>query len=184
MHDREIIDLFFARNEEAIREMDHSYGSIIFQLSFRILKSREDAEENQNDTYMEAWNTIPPVRPFSLRAYLLKICRRKSLNRLNRRKAKKRNAELVALTEEIANCIPDRRQDEEIKAKELGRLLGLFLDTLSVEHRDILISRSFCMEPIPEIARKYGYSETKVRSILFRTRKHLKKFLESEDIWI
>ena len=184
MDDKEIINLYFARNEEAIRETDIAYGNMVLGLSYRILQSHEDAEENQDDTYLQAWRTIPPVHPFSLRAFILKICRRKALDKLDRRKAKKRNAELVALTDEMENCIPDTRQEEEADAKELSRLLNQFLGTLSAEHRDILISRCFCMEPVPAIAKEYGYSETKVRSILFRTRKRLKKYLESEDIWI
>ena len=184
MKDREIIDLYFARNDEAIRETDIVYGNMILSLSYRILQSHEDAEENQNDTYMQAWQVIPPVHPFSLRAFLLKICRRKALDKLDRRKAKRRNAKLVELTNEMENCIPDTRLEEELKTKELSRLLNLFLGTLSAEHRDILISRCFSMESISEIAKEYGYSETKVRSILFRTRKNLKEYLESEGIWI
>ena len=184
MEDREIIDLYFARNDEAIHETNIAYGSMILNLSYRILQSHEDAEENQDDTYLQAWHTIPPVHPFSLRAFLLKICRRKALDKLDRRKAKKRNVELVELTEEMENCIPGTKLEEAMETKELSRLLNLFLGTLSTEHRDILISRCFSMESIPEIAKEYGYSETKVRSILFRTRKHLKEYLESEGIWI
>ena len=184
MEDTDIIRLYFERDENAIAETDAAHGRDIFRLSLRILASQEDAEENQNDTYLKAWQTIPPVKPFSLRAYLLKICRSRAFDRLDREKAKKRHGEVVALTEEMERCIPDGRQEDMMEAKELGRLINRFLDTLPDEHRDILIARCFELESIPAIASDYGFSETKVRSILFRVRKHLKEYLESEGFWI
>ena len=184
MDEKDIIDLYFARNEEAIRETDYAFGDAIRSLSYRILQTTEDSEENLNDTCMTAWRTIPPVRPFSLRAYLLKICRRKALDRLNTGGPQKQNEELAALTEEMENCIPDSRLKEQAEKIELSRLINHFLGTLSVERRDILIARYFCLESIPEIAGDFGYSETRIRFILFRVRKSLKKTLESEGILI
>ena len=183
MDDREIISLYNRRDEEAIRETDAEYGKQVYGLSYRILENREDAEENKDDTYLQAWRTIPPTKPVSLLAYLLKICRNYALNRIDWKHAKKRHAEIVELSDELANCIPDNRV-EEFSAAETGRLISMFLRRLPAEQGDILLRRCFSLESIPMIAQSYGYSETKVRSILFRTRKQLKEYLESEGIQV
>ena len=178
MDDDEIIGMYFARDEEALRETDRVYGRDLLRLALRLLGNREDAEENRDDTYLTAWNTIPPVRPRSLAAFLYKICRNHALDRIDSRKTRKRSAVLVELTDELANCIPGGSVEEEIDAKETGRLLSAFLKRLSWEERYIMMARCFQMESIGSIAEVLGSSQGRVRTILYRTRKRLKQYLE------
>ena len=176
--DDEIVDLYFARDEEAIRESDYAYGKMIHKLSFRILANREDAEENKDDTYLTAWNAIPPVKPISLGAFLMKICRNHAIDRLNRKTAKKRSAILIELSDELADCIPGGNVEDIVEEKELGRLLSVFLESLPVEERYIMTSRCFFMKDTAEIASVLHCSQGRVRTILYRTRLNLRKYLE------
>ena len=121
MEDTKIIELYFARSEEAICQTDAAYGRKLFSLADRILQNDEDSEEAVSDTYMKTWETIPPHRPTYLFAYLAKICRHFALGKLDWKKAAKRNAEVVSLTEEMSLCIPDRRRE--------ARYIVLFVPT-------------------------------------------------------
>ena len=107
MDDSKIIELFFARSEDAIKHTNDVYGRRLFYLADNIVHNDQDAEESVNDTYMKAWDTIPPQRPEHFFAYIAKICRNFALKRIDWQKAKKRNAEVVTLTQEMENCIPD-----------------------------------------------------------------------------
>ena len=131
MDDSKIIELFFARNEDAIKHTDDTYGRRLFHLADNIVHNDQDAEESVNDTYMKAWDTIPPQRPEHFFAYIAKICRNFALKRIDWQKAKKRNAEVVTLTQEMENCIPDTYRDMEADERELGRILDAFLRTLT-----------------------------------------------------
>lgn len=182
MNDSQIISLFFDRNELAIKETNNIYGRKLYTLSNNILNNREDAEESVSDTYLETWNSIPPKRPLHFYAFLASICRNLSLNRLDWKMAAKRNAEVVALTLELENCIPDSRQDSEMDCSELRRLLEQFLESLSKENRMIFLRRYLYVDTIAEIASRYDISESKVKTQLHRTRKKLRKHLEEEGI--
>lgn len=182
MDDRKIIDLFFARDEDAIRHTAERYGQRLYGLAERILRNMQDAEESVSDTYFRAWDTIPPKRPDSLFAYLAKICRNLSLKRLDWKTAAKRNAEVVCLTQEMENCIPDTRRDQELDARELGRILDSFLRTLSEENQLIFLRRYWYADTIGEIAQRYGLSEGAVLMRLNRTRSKLAVYLEKEGI--
>ena len=182
LSDEQIIELYFRRDEEAVRLTDRFYGGDVFRLSYRILESREDAEENRNDTWMRTWQSIPPVRPRFFPAWLLKICRNLALGRLEFRNAKKRNAAIVELTDEMEACIPDNRLEEQAAEAELEGIINAFLKTLPKEQRNILLRRCFLMEPVSEIARSFGYSEGKVSTILWRAKGKLKTYLEKEGI--
>ena len=114
MEDAKIIELFWERNEQAVKETDTAYGRKLYVLSNNILNNKEDAEESVSDTYMEAWNSIPPKRPKYFYAFLASVCRNMSFNRLDWRLAAKRNAEVVTLTQEMEMCIPDIRQNGEM----------------------------------------------------------------------
>ena len=184
MEDETIITLFWERNEQAIRETDAAYGRKLFALSNRILGDREDAEESVSDTYLEAWNAIPPKRPRNLYGFLAAICRNLSFNRLDWKLAAKRNAEVVLLTQEMENCIPDRRLDGEMDGRELRRVLERFLQSLSQESRLIFLRRYLYVDTVSEIAARYHISESKVKTQLHRTRKKLKAYLEKEDICV
>ena len=182
MEDSKIIELFFARNEDAIRHTDDTYGRKLFALADNIVKDHQDAEESVNDTYLKAWDTIPPKRPVHFFAYLAKICRHFALGRLDWKKAAKRNAEVVSLTSEMELCIPDERRALQLEAKELGRLLDSFLRTLTPENRMVFMRRYWYVDTIAEIAMRYSISESAVNMRLNRTRAKLCTYLEQEGI--
>ena len=132
--DEKIIDLFFERSEQGIRELDHKYGAICHTLSYNILNNRQDAEECVNDAYLGAWNTIPPVRPNPLLSYIVKIVRNISLKIYWGKEAAKRSGHYKIALEEIEGCIADQKTvEDEIEARELARIIGAFLDTLTRE---------------------------------------------------
>jgi len=182
MEDRAIIELYWKRDETAIRETDAAYGDRLQELSRHILDSREDARECVNDTYLKTWETIPPQRPNFFFAFLSKICRYISFGRLDWNNAAKRRADLVALTEELERCIPDRRVQDQLEARELGRILSAFVSTLPKDSRLIFLRRYWHLDTTEEIAKKYGFSVSKVKTQLHRTRAKLHAYLEQEGI--
>ena len=184
MEDSKILDLYWSRNEDAIAETDAVYGGRLCNLAQRIVLSWEDAEESVSDTYMKAWETIPPQRPCYFFAYLAKICRNFALGKLDWKNAAKRRAEVVALTKEMELCIPDESRDRELAGKELGRLLNSFLANLPAESRCIFLRRYWYVDTVAEIAQRYGISESKVKTQLHRTRKKLSIFLEKEGVMV
>lgn len=184
MEDRQIIDLYFRRDENAITQTAAAYGSKLYNLSHRILQNREDAEESVSDTYLKAWESIPPQRPVYFYAYLSKICRFLAFGRLDWRNAAKRKAEVVELTAEMELCIPDLRNELQMESEELGRLLNEFLGTLPEDSRKIFMRRYWYTDSIAEIAQRYGIGESKVKTRLFRARNALRTFLEKEGITV
>ena len=182
MDDSKIIELFFARNEDAIKHTDDTYGRRLFHLADNIVHNDQDAEESVNDTYMKAWDTIPPQRPEHFFAYIAKICRNFALKRIDWQKAKKRNAEVVSLTQEMENCIPDTYRDMEADERELGRILDAFLRTLTPENQMVFLRRDWYVDTIAEIAVRYGISESAVQMRLNRTRSKLAMHLAKEGI--
>ena len=184
MDDGKIIDMFFARNEDAIRHTDAAYGRRLYHLADRIVENGQDAEESVSDTYLKAWNTIPPRRPQHLFAYLAKICRNFSLDRLDWKNAAKRKAEVVSLTQEMELCIPDTQRERQRDGKELGMLLDAFLRTLTPENRMVFLRRYWYVDTIAEIAVRYGLSESAVQMRLSRTRAKLCTYLEKEGIFV
>ena len=182
MEDAKIIDLYWARNEDAITHTELTYGKKLRTLAQRIVLSREDAEESVSDTYMKAWETIPPQRPNYFFAYLAKICRHFALDKLDWKNAAKRKAEVVSLTQEMELCIPDESRERELEGKEIVRALNRFLGTLSAENRVVFLRRYWYMDSIAEIAVRYGFSESKVKTLLHRTRKNLRDYLAKEGI--
>lgn len=184
MEDKAIIELFWVRNEIALKETEKKYGSNLHQLAMKILYCYEDAEESVNDTYLTAWNTMPPTKPLYLFSYLAKICRFKSFEKLDWKTAKKRQAEIVELTAEMETCIPASTLEENFKSEELGHLLNIFLAGLSEEKRLIFMRRYWYGDSINDISQRYGIGESKVKVSLLRTRNKLKKFLEKEGILV
>ncbi|MGM9605080.1 MAG: RNA polymerase sigma factor [Faecousia sp.] len=182
MEDSKIIELFFARSEDAIKHTDETYGRRLFHLAENIVKNGQDAEESVSDTYMKAWDTIPPQRPQHFFAYLAKICRNFALRRLDWKNAGKRKAEIVSLTEEMEMCIPDLSRDREMEAKELSMVLDRFLRTLTPENQMVFLRRYWYVDTIAEIAARYGISESAVLMRLNRTRAKLCTYLEKEGI--
>ena len=160
MTDSQIIALFWERNEDAIQETDAVYGRKLYAISDKILRSTQDAEESVSDTYMRAWETIPPQKPNYFFAYLAKICRNFSLSKLQWNAAAKRNAEVVRLTQEMEQCIPDRSHERKLEGEEIGGVLNRFLDSISVESRLIFMRRYWYTDSIAEIAERYHISQS------------------------
>ncbi len=182
MEDSKIIDMLLARNEDGIKHMDDTYGRRLFILADNIVRNDQDAEESVSDTYMKAWDTIPPKRPVYLFAYLARICRNFSLKKLDWKAAAKRNADIVSLTQEMEACIPDTSREREIEARELGHMLDRFLRTLSDENQTVFLRRYWHMDSIAEIAVRYGIRESAVQMRLIRTRSKLAAYLAKEGI--
>lgn len=184
LNDAKIIELFWERQEDAIRETDRVYGRRLHVLANKILNDREDAEESVSDTYMKTWQIIPPNRPAHLYAFLASICRHLSFHKLDWKLAAKRKAEVVSLTQEMELCIPDSSQDRALEGKELGRIMNAFLESLPKDSRLIFLRRYWHVDTIAEIAARYGMSESKVKMQLSRTRAKLRTYLESEGIYV
>ena len=184
MTDYHIIDLFWERNEDAIIETQAVYGRKLHAISDRILHSQQDAEESVNDTYMRAWETIPPQKPNFFFAYLAKICRNCSLRRLQWNTAAKRSAQVISLTKELESCIPDHSRERKLEAEEIGKILNGFLESLSQESRLIFLRRYWYTDSIQEIAARYHITESKVKTQLHRTRKKLRQYLAKEGIHV
>lgn len=184
MEDSKIIDLFLARNEEAIRYTAETYGRRLFTLADNILRNDQDADESVNDTYMRSWNTIPPQRPRHFFAYLAKICRHLALDKLDRRSAAKRKAEIVSLTQEMENCIPDRSRERALEGQALGELLDTFLRSLPPENRMVFMRRYWYFDSIAEIAARYGISEDAAQKRIARTKAKLAAFLKQVGICV
>ena len=180
MEQQHVLALFHARNEDAIDACRKEYGTYLLTLAERILHDRSEAEECLSDTFLQAWQRIPPDEPRYFRAYLAAICRFFAFGRLDRQQAQKRNAELIPLTEELSGCIPDRQAESDFSAQELGQLLDQFLRTLPKEQRQIFLRRYWFGDSVKEISARFCMGESKVKTSLFRTREKLRTFLESE----
>ena len=182
MEDNQIVALYWKRDEEAIRATDQKYGPFCHAIAYNILASHEDAEETVNDTYAGAWNAMPPHRPGVLSSFLAKLTRRISLNRWRDNRAGKRGGGQVPLAlDELAECIP-AGQDvaQAVETKELAAAVRRFLSGLAENERDVFVSRYFYLAPISEISQKFGFSESKTKSMLFRIRGKLRKKLQEE----
>ncbi|MBQ7365033.1 MAG: RNA polymerase sigma factor [Clostridia bacterium] len=185
MNDEMIVALYWARSEEAIAETDRAYGKYCRTVAYGILRNDEDAVETVNDTYLKAWNSIPPHRPNPLKAFLAKITRHLSINRLEEKKAKKRGGGQYALVlDELAECLPDRNESDPTDALALQDTLNRFLKTLPLEARQIFVLRYWHLASIEEIAKKLSVGESKIKSALMRTRDKLKKTLREEGFFV
>ena len=182
MDDREIIALFWRRDETALHECAAKYGSRLRALAYGIVGDLQTAEECENDTYMAAWSAIPPHRPESyLYAFLARITRHISLNCCRDRSRLKRTAHLCQLTTELEQCIPAPDDIEcRIDEMSLRQAINGFLGTLSAEKRNIFLRRYWYMDTIADIAKRFSVSESKVKTTLLRSRKQLREYLVKE----
>ncbi|MBQ8551524.1 MAG: sigma-70 family RNA polymerase sigma factor [Clostridia bacterium] len=181
MTDEAIIELYFLRNEDAIRESDTKYGAYCHAIAENILKSGADAEECVNDTWMRAWLAIPPQRPRVLKLFFARITRNLSFNRHRELTADKRGrGELDVVLDELEYCIGTSDVDEHIEAEALGESINRFLAALDVRERSVFLRRYFYAEPIGVIAARYGLRSGNVSTILSRTRKKLRAHLQRE----
>ena len=182
MDDKQIVDLYFARKEQAIRETAKKYGKYCFAIARNILQNSSDAEETVNDTYMGAWNSIPPHQPAMLSTYLGKITRRLALKRWTANRTQKRGGSEIALAlEELAGCIPsDFDVESRINEDELTQILNDFVRNLPNPERHVFLCRYWYLDSIEAIARRFDFSQSKVKSMLGRTRKKLYAHLQKE----
>ena len=182
MTDGKILELYFKRDERAIAESVASYATYCRAVISRILSDPEDVEEVLADTWIGAWNTIPPQRPQYLRLYLGRIARNRAVDLLRKKNSSCRGGDrVISALEELEECIsPFGVPERELATKELGEIINRFLETQSQQHRGIFLRRYFYMEDIPIIARTYGLREGNVRMILSRTRKKLQSYLKQE----
>lgn len=186
MDDKQIIELFYERSEDAIAKTSEKYGSFCYYIAEHILHDRQDSEECVNDTYLKAWETIPPQAPTKLSAYLGKITRNLALGKYRYNSRKKRgegvNAEVL---EELAECIAAKDNTEAVAEEQmLVELLNSFLKELPEERRKMFLQRYWYMNSIKEIAAEWSVSESKVKMTLLRVRAELKQRLESEGIYL
>ena len=185
MEDEKIISLFFLRSEQAIQELNQKYGKLFHALALRILNDQRDAEECVNDAYLGAWNAIPPSRPSPLLPYIAKIVRNVSLNAYWKKAAAKRNSRYTVALEELETCFADSKTVEtEIEAREFARILGAFLDTLSLENRVIFLRRYWFADGYREIAALVGLSEKAVSVRLTRIRGKMRRYLQEREVFL
>lgn len=183
MEDSGIIELFWTRNEEAIRETSAKYGKLCFHIAHNILESREDCEECVNDTYLGVWNAIPVQRPNRFSVFISRITRNLALKKCAYNTAAKRNAAAATPLEELEDCVSGRDfVENEAENRRIERVINAFLDKLEPEKRDIFLCRYWYFEPIDSICARTGFSQSKVKSMLFHTRKKLRAYLEREGV--
>lgn len=182
MDDKTIVDLYFLRNEDAIGLTEEKYGPYCYSIAYNILSNREDAQESVSDTYMAAWNSIPPRRPSVLSAFLGKLTRHISIDRWRQRTAAKRGGGEVAVAlEELSECVAGLQNIElEYERKELMKAYTRFLKELPETERRVFLGRYWYMESIEAIANKFGFSQSKVKMLLQRTRIKLRLRFEEE----
>lgn len=182
MDDDRIVELYWKRNENAIKETDAKYGSYLNSISYNILVNSEDAQECVNDTYHDAWNSMPPHRPSILSTFLGKITRRISIDRWRKYQAVKRGGgEITLALEELEDCIAGTNDvEKEFERQELINLINRFLRSLPDIERRVFMCRYWYMDSIPSISKQFGFSQSKVTSMLHRTRGKLRAQLVKE----
>ena len=182
MDDKQIVELYWQRDEHAIEATAAKYGPYCMKISRNILEDRADSEENVNDTYLHAWNAMPPQRPAILQAFLGKIARNLALNRYKAKSAQKRQGDAFALSlDELDDCAVSLSGPEsETAAAELGASISAFLRTQSEDARSMFILRYFYCDSIEEISSRFGCGESRVKTTLLRTRRKLKQHLIKE----
>lgn len=186
MEDAQIIELFFARSEDAISELDKKYGKFCHKLADNILASAQDAEECVNDAYLSPWNAIPPQRPESLPAFVGTLVRRCSITRYRANTAMKRNSHYDMCMEELETFLasPQQAMEEHYAARELAAAIERFLDTQSKENRVLFMRRYWYADSFAEIGKLLGITEGNARLRLTRMRKQLKTYLTEQEVLV
>lgn len=184
MDDAQIVGLYWQRDESAITETAAKYGSYCYAIAHRILGNDGDAEESVNDTYLDAWNSIPPHRPSILSTFLGKITRRISIDKWRQHNAKKRGGGQIAMVlDELTECLSDGKSVEQtVEQQMLSEFIRAFAKTLPDTEQRVFLCRYFYLESMEEIAKRFGFSVSKVKSMLFRTREKLRKQLRKEGL--
>lgn len=185
MEDQRIVELFFARSEDALAEVSVKYGGLIKKIAMNVLNNAADAEECANDTYMALWESIPPQRPLSMIGYICRLARNISVNRYRYNSAEKRNSTYEVALEEVDQFLSGNTSVEDaLEAKELTALIETFLKGLPKVDRVLFVSRYYLSESYRDIAEKTGLSEKNVSVRLTRIRSKLKDYLQKREIRI
>ena len=186
MTDKQIIDLYWHRDESAIEETDKKYGRMLFRIAYNLLSDRMDCEECKNDTYVRVWNSVPPTRPLVLPAYLTEIIRRVAINKYKQKKSQRRvPSELTVSMDELRDSLQNEASlVGERDAEEIGKVINAFLREIPERRRYIFIERFYFAEPVEEIATELSVSVATVYREIERIRKDLKVYLERNDIYI
>ena len=183
MEDEMIVDLFFDRSEQAIRELSTKYGKLARVVCKNILKNDSDAEECVNDSLFTTWNAIPPERPTSLRAFYLNVARNKALDRYRFNSAARRNSNFDVAIDELEECLSNSANPaEEVEAAVLTDAINCFLGGIKKEDRQMFVCRYYLSDSVQTIARNMNLKESVVTVRLFRTREKLRKFLKKENL--
>lgn len=182
MDDLRIIELYFERDEQAIKETDVKYGKLCHSIAYNILKNHEDTEECVNDTYVGVWNAIPPTRPNNFMSFVCKIARNLSLKRLEFMKRGKRSADVLLSLNELETILPDERYAPDVGDEEVGKLISTFLRSQKEDVRKVFIRKYYFFDSIGDIAERYSFTESKVKNMLFYTRNKLKDYLIKEGV--
>lgn len=183
MEDNQLIALYWARDESAIQETDRKYGAYCFKISMNILTSREDAEECVSDTWLRAWDTMPPEKPDSLRAYLGRIARNLSISLYRKLHAQKRFSGMETLLSELDDCIPDNNSTESVlENQEITEALNRWLENLDARDRILFVRRYWYGDAARDLARAAGMTQGQLSGKMYRLREQLRHYLEQEGI--
>ncbi len=186
MDDRTIVEMLWQRDDSALSVLKQKHERLILSVAQNALKNREDSEECLNDTLFAAWNAIPPAKPENLGAFLCKIARNLSLKRWRSKTAEKRGGKaLTCLLSELDDCISDTKSiDDAVDERALAAIIDSFLRTLNEDERDMFILRYFYFHSVASLSEKFGFSKSKVKTQLYRTRQKLSIRLEKEGVII
>ncbi|MBQ6478161.1 MAG: sigma-70 family RNA polymerase sigma factor [Erysipelotrichaceae bacterium] len=184
MEDLQIVELYWNRDEKAIEQSQQKYGNYCYSIAYNILHNSEDAQESLNDTWLAAWDAIPPHHPQILSTFLGKITRRLSLNKWRSMTAEKRGGGNFPLSlDELEECIPDQRSiDDRLETQYLSEAIDRFLAKLKEGERKVFVCRYWYFDSVKDIAERFGFSESKVKMLLKRTRDRLKEYLIKEGL--
>lgn len=184
MDDKQIVELYWQRNESAIDETASKYGPYCHSIAYNILDNDADAEESVNDTYLDAWNSMPPHRPSILATFLGKITRRISIDRWRKRSAEKRGGgQITVVLDELEECLTDGKSvEQEVEAKILSEVINSFVKSLPDTEQRVFLCRYWYMDSIETISNEFGFSQSKVKSMLYRTREKLRARLIKEGL--
>lgn len=183
MTDTQIVEMYWDRNEQAVTATSEKYGTYCYTVAYGILHNEEDSKESVNDTYMSAWNSMPPHKPSILKTFLGKITRRLSIDRWRRKNAEKRGGEIAEVLDELSECVaPNGDPIAETEKAMLDKTINTFVRKLKDTEQGVFLCRYWYAKSVKEIAKLFGFSESKVKVMLMRTRNKLKARLETEGL--
>ena len=183
MTDSQIVEMYWDRNEQAVTATSEKYGTYCYTVAYGILHNEEDSKESVNDTYMSAWNSMPPHKPSALKTFLGKITRRISIDRWRKKTAEKRGGEMAEVLDELSECAAANGDPiAETEKEMLDKTINTFVRELKDTEQRVFLCRYWYAKSVKEIAKLFGFSESKVKVMLMRTRNKLKARLETEGL--